>query len=165
LWNWKAGKKSERRRDEEHNMRVAISAMGQELSSPVDPRFGRCRFLVLYDMDTGKWEAAPNENVTASGGAGTRTAQIVLDREGAAVITGNIGPNAMEVLLAGNVLVYTGVNGTVESALQLFKDGRLTAADGPNASVHSGMRGGMGSGSGMGLGRGRGGQGRGQRPW
>lgn len=145
-------------------MRVAISAMGPEYSSPVDPRFGRCRFLIFHDSETGEWEAVPNENMDASGGAGIRTAQMVLNREAAAVITGNVGPNAMEVLLAGNVLVYTGVKGTVESALQQIKDGNLTAADSPNAAVHSGMRGGMGPGGGMGMGHG-GGRGRGQRPW
>jgi predicted Fe-Mo cluster-binding NifX family protein len=146
-------------------MKVAISSMGPELSSPVDPRFGRCRFLVFYDMDTGDWEAVSNENMDASGGAGIRTAQMVLDREAAAVITGNVGPNAMGVLSASNMLVYTGANGTVESALRLFKDGSLTAAVGPNAAEHSGMRGGMGTGGGMGMGRGGGGRGRGPRSW
>ena len=146
-------------------MKIAVSSSGPELSSSVDPRFGRCRFLVFYDTDTGDWEAVANGNMDASGGAGIRTAQLVLDRGAAAVITGNVGPNAMGVLSAGNIPVYTGVGGTVESALNLFKEGGLAAATSPTAAEHSGMRGGMGAGGGMGMGRGGGGRGRGQRPW
>jgi predicted Fe-Mo cluster-binding NifX family protein len=146
-------------------MKVAVSSTGPELSSPVDPRFGRCRFLVFYDTDTGDWEAVSNENMDASGGAGIRTAQMVLDREAAAVITGNVGPNAMGVLSASNIPVHTGASGTIESALNLLKEGRLAAAPGPTAVEHSGMRGGRSAGGGMGMGRGEGGRGRGQRPW
>lgn len=139
-------------------MKVAISSSGAELSSHVDPRFGRCRFLVFYDTDTSEWEAVANDNMDASGGAGTRTAQMVLDKEATAVITGNVGPNAMGVLSAGKVPVYTGISGSVESALSLFKEGGLTPAAGATAVEHAGIRGG-------GMGSGRGGRGKGRGPW
>lgn len=143
-------------------MILAISSSGTELSSTVDPRFGRCRYLVFYDTDTGNWEAAANPNIDTAGGAGIRTAQMVLDKEAAAVITGNVGPNAMNVLSGGGVPVYTGVSGTVESAVKLYRDGGLTAAGVPTAAPHSGMAAG---GSGMGRGGGGLGRGRGRGPW
>ena len=136
-------------------MKIAISSTGAELASNVDPRFGRCRYLVFCDTDTGEWEAVPNDNINASGGAGIRTAQTVLDRGALAVITGNVGPNAMEVLTGSSIPVYTGISGTVESAISLFREGGLTAATGATAGPHAGMRGGGGMGGG-GRGKGRG---------
>ena len=120
-------------------MKIAVSSLGPELSSEVDPRFGRCRYLIFFDDQSGDWEAVPNSNIEASGGAGIRTAQTVLDRGGQAVITGNIGPNAMEVLAGSGASVYTGAGGTVESALQRFREGGLTQASGPTAPGHAGM--------------------------
>ena len=138
-------------------MKIAVSSSGTELASSVDPRFGRCRFLVFYDIDSGEWETIANDNINASGGAGIRTAQLVLDIGAAAVITGNVGPNAMGVLSGGGIPVYTGFNGTVESALQAYREGGLSAASGLTADAHAGMQGGgMGGGRGMGTGRGRG---------
>jgi predicted Fe-Mo cluster-binding NifX family protein len=158
-------------------MILAISSSGTDMNSTVDPRFGRCRCLVFFDTDTGNWEAVANSNIDAAGGAGIRTAQLVLDKGAAAVITGNVGPNAMNVLSGGGIPVYTGVSGTVESAVKLYQEGGLAAAGGPTAAPHSGMAGGsgggggtgmaggMGMGGGGGMGRGRGGRGRGRGPW
>ena len=137
-------------------MKVAISSSGAELSSSIDPRFGRCSYLVFYDTDTNEWEAIANANMAVSGGAGIRTAQMVLDERASAVITGNVGPNAMEVLLAGQVPVYTGISGSVASAVDLFKKGGLTPATGATAVEHAGMRGVMGMGGGGRRGKGRG---------
>jgi len=156
-------------------MKAAISSTGPELQSKVDPRFGRCAYLIFYDTDTGDWEAVPNANMDASGGAGIRTAQSVVDRGVEAVVTGNIGPNAMQVL-SGQVKVYTGFFGTVEEAVQALKAGGMTDTSSPTVKDHAGMSGGLGSGlgpqgsqgpgGGLGMGGGfpgtfRGGQGRG----
>lgn len=159
-------------------MKIAVSSLGPELSSEVDPRFGRCRYLIFFDDQSGDWEAVPNSNIEASGGAGIRTAQTVLDRGGQAVITGNIGPNAMEVLAGSGASVYTGAGGTVESVLQRFREGGLTQASGPTAPGHAGMQqgpqpsgsagifpGGGSGGRGRGGGGGRGRRGGGPGPW
>jgi len=34
-------------------MKIAISSTGPELSDLVDPRFGRCRYYIFYDVSTG----------------------------------------------------------------------------------------------------------------
>lgn len=41
-------------------MKIAVSSTGPELRDLVDPRFGRCRYYLIYDMDTGTHE--PREN-------------------------------------------------------------------------------------------------------
>lgn len=149
-------------------MKAAISAMGPELESPVDPRFGRCAYLIFYDTDTDEWEAMPNANRDASGGAGIRTAQAVVDRGCEAVVTGNIGPNAMQVF-GTQMAVHTGFSGTTAEAAQALKDGRLAATSNPTVAGHAGLAGGPGSATDPGSfrggrGRGRGG-GRGMGRW
>jgi len=54
------------------------------------------------------------------------------------VLTGNCGPNAERTLSAAGIKLYTGVRGTVTEAVELFKSGKLTQADGPNVQPHFG---------------------------
>ena len=42
------------------------------------------------------------------------------------VITGNCGPNAMQVIMAAGVQVYLGQSGTVRDIVEAYKNGRLT---------------------------------------
>ncbi len=124
-------------------MKAAISSAGPGLDSGVDPRFGRCACLILYDLESGEWEAVTNPNRDAGGGAVIRTAQLVIDRGAGAVVTGNIGPNAMQVL-SGQVKVHTGFQGTVSEAVQALKEGRLSEAASATVRDHAGMGGGRG---------------------
>jgi predicted Fe-Mo cluster-binding NifX family protein len=39
-------------------MRIAVTAQGRELNSPVDPSFGRARFFVVIDTGSGAFAAA-----------------------------------------------------------------------------------------------------------
>jgi len=41
-------------------MKIAVSSTGPGLQDLVDPRFGRCRFYLIYDMDTGRHESREN---------------------------------------------------------------------------------------------------------
>lgn len=141
-------------------MKVAISSTGPDLKGNVDPRFGRCAYFIFYDTDTGEWDAAPNGNRDAAGGAGIRTAQSVVDRGVEAVITGNIGPNAMQVL-SGQVKVFTGFFGPIEEALQAFKSGGVSDTTSATVKDHAGMAGGAGAAGGTGM---PGGQGTGGFP-
>lgn len=61
-------------------MKIAVPSSGPDLESAVDPRFGRCAYLLFVDTDTLEFEAVFNPNLSAGGGAGIDTAQIVADR-------------------------------------------------------------------------------------
>ncbi|MBE0479570.1 MAG: NifB/NifX family molybdenum-iron cluster-binding protein [Dehalococcoidia bacterium] len=121
-------------------MRIAVSAEGPGLDSPVDPRFGRCRCLILVDPDTGEFEAVENTGQAATGGAGIATAQLVAGKEVVAVLTGNCGPNAYRTLQAAGIEVITGVSGTVREAIEKYRTGGLQASSGPSVQAHAGMR-------------------------
>ena len=127
-------------------MRIAISASGLNLDTEVDPRFGRCQYLVIVDPDSMEFEAVENSGAMAGGGAGIATAQVIADKGIEAVLTGNCGHNAFNVLEAAGIKVMTGVYGTVQDAMEGYKSGRYQASSLPNVAPHSGM----GRGGGMG---------------
>lgn len=122
-------------------MKIAVSASDNSLDAAVDPRFGRCAYVLIVDSQTNEIVGGgQNEFAAAGGGAGTQTAQWVI-REGAEVVlTGNIGPNAYSVLRAGKIKVYAGVSGSVRNAIARMNKGELRETAGSTAPPHSGMR-------------------------
>lgn len=120
-------------------MKVVVTASGADLDAPVDPRFGRCNFFIFVDTKTMAFEAVQNRAAMAAGGAGIQAAQLVVDKGAQAVITGNVGPNAMAGLQAAGVKVYVGAEGTVRKSVELFKEGKLQEATSATTSPHSGM--------------------------
>ena len=128
-------------------MKIAVTATGPNLDSPVDPRFGRCQYFIFVDSDSLQFEAIENENVMASGGAGIQSAQFVAQKGAEAVITGNLGPNASAALSASGMRVFLGATGTVREAIQMFKNGQLQEAFGPSVQAHSGIGQQLGIGS------------------
>ena len=68
------------------------------MDSTVDPRFGRCQYFIMVDTETMAAAPIQNTGAAASGGAGMQAAQLVQDEGASCVITGNVGPNAMNVL-------------------------------------------------------------------
>jgi predicted Fe-Mo cluster-binding NifX family protein len=96
-----------------------------------------------------EFEFIENASMMAGGGAGISAAQTIVDKGVGAVLTGNCGPNAYQVLEAAGIKVITGVSGTVRQAAEDFKSGKFKAASQPNVDAHHGMGGG-GAGSGQG---------------
>jgi predicted Fe-Mo cluster-binding NifX family protein len=139
-------------------MKIAISANGQNLDAEVDPRFGRCQYFIIADTETEEFEALDNSSATAAGGAGISAAQMIVKKGVEAVLTGNCGPNAHQVLSPAGIKVITGVSGKVKDAIAEYKLDTYTAAQQANVPDHFGMGGnsGMGMGRGMGKGGGRG---------
>jgi predicted Fe-Mo cluster-binding NifX family protein len=118
-------------------MKVAVTSQGPDLSSPVDPRFGRARYFLVVDTDSGEFTAHDNTtNVNAVQGAGIQAGRAVVDLNVAAVITGHVGPKAFGALEAGGIKAYPGASGTVKEAVEAFKAGRLQPADKANVEGH-----------------------------
>ena len=119
-------------------MRIAVTSAGEGMDSEVDPRFGRAAFFIIGDTKTMEFTAVANENA-AGGAAGIGSARRIIDEGAEAVLTGNCGPNAERTLSVAGVKLYTAVTGTVTEAVELFKSGQLTAAEGPSVQSHFGM--------------------------
>lgn len=118
-------------------MKVVVTSQGYDLSSQVDPRFGRAKAFVVVDTDTDEFSVHDNtQNLNVAQGAGIQAARTVVDLAAAAVITGNVGPKAFTALQAGNVEIYLGAPGTVKEAVEKFKAGQLKGAEKANVEGH-----------------------------
>ena len=133
-------------------MKIAVSSTGPTLDDSVDPRFGRCAYFLVIDTDTLEFEAFPNSNVAAGGGAGIQSAQFIASKGVSVVLTGNCGPNAFQVFSTAGIQVKTGISGQVRDAVNEFKSGKLSDSSEANVQSHFGMGGG-GRGGGGGFGR------------
>jgi len=137
-------------------MKIAITASKPDLSSPVDPRFGRCPYFIIIDPDTMEFEANENTNLYGASGVGIQSAQFVANKEVKALLTGSCGPNAFQTLQAAGIEVITGISGTVQEAATLYKEKNLKSTPQANVASHFGMGAGTGSGMGGGMGQGQG---------
>jgi len=126
-------------------LKIAISTTGKTLDDMIDPRFGRCQYFIYVDTETLQFEAVENNGSLAGGGAGIATAQGVAAKGAEAVLTGNCGPNAHQVLTAAGIKVITGVSGKVQDAIKDYKAGKYQASPQPNVSDHFGMGHGKGA--------------------
>jgi len=108
-------------------MRVAVSSTGENLDSNVSNVFGRCPYFIIAEIvnkKITKTEAIKNMSARQRGGAGITAAQTIVEKNVKAVITGNIGPRASDVLRHFSIEAYNG-SGLVKEVLQKFIDNKL----------------------------------------
>lgn len=109
-------------------MKIAISAEGPTLQDIVDPRFGRAAGFVIYDTETKTFEYIDNGAAQAAAqGAGLMAVETVVKAGVKVVLSGYIGPKALEALQTiGLGTVQDMDNCTVEDVIAEFEAGRLT---------------------------------------
>ena len=118
-------------------MKIAVTAQDKELSSEIDLRFGRAKWLILIDTETGDFQAHDNMvNLNAVQGAGIQTGQNIANLGADAVITGNVGPNAFKTLNAAGVKIFLAEKQTVQEAVDSFKAGNLKGVEQANVEGH-----------------------------
>ena len=118
-------------------MKIAITAQNKELSGDVDLRFGRARYLIVVDTETGDFTSHDNAvNLNAMQGAGIQTGQNIVNLGVEAVITGNVGPNAFKTLNAAGVRIFLAEKQTVVEAIESFKAGKLEELNNANVEGH-----------------------------
>ena len=124
-------------------MKICISSTGDNLDSPVDPRFGRAKYFLIGESKGENFEAIENEATSMMRGAGILAAQTVAAKKVSAVITGNVGPNAYTALNSAGIKVYIGALGkTAKKTLEEFNQGKLKEvkdATGPGFGPARGM--------------------------
>jgi len=118
-------------------MRVAITAAGPDLSSPVDQRFGRAHYLLIVDTPKRTTLAVDNlAGMNAAQGAGIQAAQSVIDSHASTLITGHCGPKAFRALKAAGINVYLTSEGTVADAVDRLEAGELALAPAADVDGH-----------------------------
>lgn len=112
-------------------MKIAFTTKGTEWDSPMDARFGRTEFLLIYDEDKNELSHYDNrDSANDAHGAGPKTARKVFELNPEIVITG-IGPggNTATVLEKTGIKIFTGaIDMTVKEAIEHFKKGLLKEA-------------------------------------
>ena len=118
-------------------MKIAITAQKQDMSAPLDPRFGRAPYFLVYDTDTKSAQAVNNtQNLHAAQGAGIQAGQTLVEQDVNVLITGNVGPKAFRTLSAAGIQIYLAPAGTVEQVLQRFQAGELQEIKQSNVQGH-----------------------------
>lgn len=114
-------------------MKLAITSKGDNLDSQVDPRFGRASYIIVVDSENLEFQAFDNaENKNAFKGAGIKAATLISNSGADVLMTGYCGPNAFTTLEAAEIKVINDVTGTIKEAVDFFKKGEFTYADGAN---------------------------------
>lgn len=125
--------------------KVAVSSQGKGLESQVDPRFGRAAYFLVVDTETMDTVVLDNSQArNMSHGAGIQAAELVSRAGAEAVLSGFVGPKAMDALQAAGLAVYQDVAGVVDEAVRQYARGELNASTEANGMPVPG--GGRGSG-------------------
>jgi len=144
-------------------MKICISSTGKDMNAQIDPRFGRCAYFLMVETDDMTFDVVENEFKSLGGGAGIQSAGFLHSNGVKTVLTGNCGPNAMNVFSESQIQVITGQIGSIKDVIAKFKKGELSPSVTPTVEEKAGVAGAPGQGTaasqGMGGGRGMGGGG------
>lgn len=118
-------------------MRIAVTSKGTELTSEIDPRFGRAAYFVIVNPDTLEYKAVENKQaLDLPKGAGIQAGQTIVNQNVGVLITGKCGPKAFRVLERAGINILLGASGRVIDAVQQYKNGELKSAHAPNVEGH-----------------------------
>ncbi|MDJ0817190.1 MAG: NifB/NifX family molybdenum-iron cluster-binding protein [Desulfobacterales bacterium] len=118
-------------------MKIAITSLGKDLDSEIDPRFGRAAHILIIDTEQNKVDVIDNsENIDAFKGAGIQAAALLSKKGAKILMTGYCGPNAFKTLQAAGIRVVSDVTGTVKGALDAFANGELSFSESANAKAN-----------------------------
>lgn len=120
-------------------MKIAISCENNKKDSKMDSRFGRCRYFYIHNLDSSEEYHIENEGNSSGGGAGIAAAQQIINEEVDAVISGNIGPNAYDLLKSSDIKMYRGNGDSCEKTIESLKNSELDEIKKAGPS-HLGMR-------------------------
>ncbi|MCD6577052.1 MAG: NifB/NifX family molybdenum-iron cluster-binding protein [Anaerolineaceae bacterium] len=122
-------------------MHIAIPLSDNKgLESSISSVFARCPFYMLIDPEDKIFSIEENPAQNASGGAGVQAAQWMVDKEVAAVIVGNLGPKAHDVLSAAKISAFKHKSGSIEETIEAYKNKELESFFEPNVDAHAGIQ-------------------------
>lgn len=120
---------------EENNMIIAIPVDEKTNDINVCFSFGRAPFFMLYNSEDESVKFLDNSAAAASGGAGIKASQSLLDNGATALITQRCGENAAAVL-DGNAKIYRAQNVSALENAKLLVAGKLNELKEIHAGFH-----------------------------
>lgn len=79
-------------------MKTIITSTEKSINAPFDKRYGRAAWFCVLEEETGETQFIENENVNATGGAGTKAAENAVELGVQKIISGDFGPKAKDLL-------------------------------------------------------------------
>jgi len=118
-------------------MIIVFTTSGNDLSAPLDSRFGRAAKFLVYDTESKKIDIIDNrQNLNAAQGAGIQAAETVARLGAGVLVSGHCGPKAFKVLQAAKVRVFPCAAATVAEALAQYESGALPEATTADVEGH-----------------------------
>ncbi len=111
-------------------MRIAISSEGPDLEATVWHRFGTAPYWIIVDIGTQGFEPITISGAADQPGGGTQVVALLISKKVDRVLTGYCSPFVESHLAARNVLVVTGIRGTVGQVVDEYQKTALKAAGG-----------------------------------
>lgn len=103
-------------------MKTLITSSGNNLSALIDKRFGRAIWFCIYDQDKEEITFIENPYSDAQGGAGSKTAEKVIELGVERVVSGHYGPKAKTVLEKFNIqMIEIDDEITIEKIIEKLK--------------------------------------------
>jgi predicted Fe-Mo cluster-binding NifX family protein len=116
---------------------IAFTTSGRDLGARLDSRFGRAAQFLVYDLDQNTYRLVDNQpGQDAAQGAGIQAAETMARLGVGGLVTGHCGPNAVRVLRAAGIAIYTTDVPTVADALEAFRAGTLARIDSADVEGH-----------------------------
>ena len=106
-------------------MLIAITSEGLEPSSLVAEKFGKTPFITFYDTEKNTFESLRNPYMNLFGGSGIQTAQFIIEKNAAVIITIDIGLSPLRLLKSAGVEVYCCAKIQVQETVSEYIDGKI----------------------------------------
>lgn len=119
-------------------MKIAFTTTGKGWDAQVDTRFGRAiGFFIFSEESKIEYYVSNEQNMKAMGGAGVQSAQNIINLKIDALVTGNMGPRAFQILNSAGIKIYLAEeNLTIKEAYEAFKKNELKEVANPNVAGH-----------------------------
>ena len=114
-------------------MKIVITAATAGALGLMDGRFGRAPYFLMYDTRDNSWTPHENaQNAALEHGAGIQAAQAIEKMGAQVLISGQVGPKALQVLRVSGIKVYCVEPGKVNTVLTEFLEGHYEEYFAPN---------------------------------
>lgn len=108
-------------------MKVLVTSQGPTVDALADDRFGRAAYFIIFDDQSAEPKIMKNPGFSSDHGAGVVASQTVSAEQVDVVITGHLGPNAVNSLKAAGISAYRlpTSQSTVKAAYNAYVAGEL----------------------------------------
>lgn len=115
---------------------MIIAVPLDETKEKVCVSFGRAPYFMMHDTKTDKTDIINNPAAEAQGGAGIKSAQLVVDNNADALITVRCGENAAQVFSAAKVEIYEASGLDAKQNVNSLMEGKLKLLTHFHAGFH-----------------------------